>query len=250
MAEDDAGMSARDRRRERAKSTAPSGAGRAFKQYRVHLVIVLVFGAILAVMATNAAQGTECPGHWHSTQDVYVNGQRVSYLHGKYDLNGARVNGGSMSVSAHMHNTQGNDYTWHFEPPTAQTCIPFADALRVVDTEMSGDRLVLDGVQSITGTFEANSTHTLRAFHRVGDGDWQDISIGRLNDRQLRANERVLLVFGNSTEDVSPFQAAADGRAIESSSGTGGSSTWVPVFGVGILGLVVLGAWHALSRKA
>lgn len=250
MADDDAGMSARDRRRDRAKSNAPGGAGRAFKRYRVHLVIVLVFGAILTAMAVNASKGTDCPGHWHSTQDVFVNGERVSYLHGKYDLNGARVNGGSMSVTAHMHNTQGNDYTWHFEPPTASTCVPFGEALDVVDTRISSDTLVLDGAQSVTGTFEENATHELRIYHRVADGDWESISAGKLNDRQLRANERVVIVFGNSTEDVSPYQAQADSHAIESSSGTGGSSGWVPVVGVGILGLIVLGAWHGLSKKA
>ena len=249
MADDDAGMSARDRRRERAKASAGPDAGRTFKRYRVHLVIVLVFGTIITIMAVNASSGKECPGHWHSSQDVFVNGQRVAYTHGKYDLTSAAANGGSMSVSAHMHNTGGNDYQWHFEPPTKR-CVPFDDALRAIDTELGPDSLVLDGVQSVTGTFRENATHSLRAYHRIGDGDWQDISIGRLADRQLVANERVIVVFGNSTEDVAPYQATADGHQIEGSSGTGGNDEWVPVVGVSILGIIVLGGWHGLNRKA
>lgn len=242
-------MSARDRRRERAKVNAPSNAGRTFKQYRVHLVIVLLFGAIVTGMSISASRGPECPGHWHSTQDFYVNGDRVSYLHGKYDLNGARANGGSMSVSAHMHNTGGNDYTWHFEPPTARKCIPYEDALRVIDTDLSKDRLVLDGEQDITGDFRVDSNHTLRAFHRVGDGAWDSISIGSLLDRQLRPEERLIVVYGNATDDIAAFQAAADSHAIESSSDVSAGSL-VPAVGVGILGLVVLVGWHILSRKA
>lgn len=250
MADDDSRMTARDRRRQRAKSRGPD-TGATFKRYRVHLAIVLIFGAIVAAMVVSAQQSKGCPGHWHSTQDFFVNGERVSYLHPKYDLNGARTYGGSMAVSAHMHNTGGNDYTWHFEPPTAQTCVEFSDALRVVDTRISDDTLTLDGQQSVTGTFRAGDNGTtLQAYHKVGDGPWEDISMGRLNDRQLRPDERVIVVYGNeTTNDLDAFKATAEGHTIESSSSVRGGS-YVSAIGVGVIGLIVLGGWHALSRKA
>jgi hypothetical protein len=247
------GPSARDRRRERAKAKPSDAAGRTFKRYRVHLVIVLLFGAIITVMAVNAQNGSSCPGHWHASQDVYVNGERVSYAHPKYDLSGSRQNGGSMSVSAHMHQN-GGDFLWHFEPPVAKTCIPYERALDVVDTDLSEDRLVLDGAHEqlgLSGTFEVDDEHQLRAYHKVGEGGWQDISIGSLLRRQLVGDERVLIVYGNETGSaLDPFKQVAEGHSIEGSSGGGGKDSLVPAFGVGLLGLAVLGVWHAMSKKA
>lgn len=245
-------MSARDRRRQRAKSNAPA-AGAALKRYRVHLIIVLVFGAIVAAMVVDGRSSAECPGHWHSSDDVFVHGQRVPFSHPKFTLEGSSSYGGSMPVSSHKH--QGDDFMWHFEPSTANTCVPYGDGLRFVDMELEPGRLVLDGAHAApyAGTYRDGENGTVRAEHCLGSAtsceEWQPISISRLLDRQLRPNERVIVWFGNETEATAEMRETASAHNIQGSSGVGGSS-YVPAVGVGILGLVVLGAWHALSRKA
>lgn len=251
MAEAEEGMSARDRRRQAAKARSGSGAGKSLKKYRVHLVIALVFGGIVTAMVVNAQQGTSCPGHWHPTFDVFVNGERVSYASPKYDLGSSRSAGGSMAPSLHMHNQQGNDYTLHFEPSTPNTCLPFSDALRVIDTDLSSDRLVLDGDQSITGDFRANATHQVATYHKLAGADWKEIDVSDLLDRQPQPDERILIVYGNQTEEaLAPLRQTAEAHPMTDSSGVGGKGSLVPAFGVGLLGVGLLAGWHALSKKA
>lgn len=246
--ETDAPMTARERRRSRAQSSKPKASGTAWRRYKVHLIIVLIFGGLATAMAVNASQTQDCPGHWHSTMDVYVNGARVSFNHPKYDLNGARANGGSMSMAMHMH--QPDDAMWHWEPVGAD-CAELRDALRHVDMELTSSRLVLDGAHEqlgVSGTFTENETHKLSAWHRIGDGEWEEMSISRILGRQPQPDERQLIVFGNET-DVTPFQAKADSNNLQGSSGSQGGASYVPVVGVSIMGLVALGVWHSLSRK-
>lgn len=247
MGDDETEMSARDRRREAAKARSGGTAGRTFKKYRVHVAILLIFGVIVAVMAVDAGKGTACPGHWHSSQDVFVHGERIGFNHPKFKLEG----GQGMPVSSHMH--QDSDAQWHWEPTTANTCIPYGDALRFVDMDLEPGRLVLDGAHADlgqAGTYRDGENGTLVAEHKVGDGDWEEISISRLVDRQMQPDERVLIRFDNGTTDVAAMRQQAESHQIQGSSGGTGGTNYVPVFGVGLIGLVVLGAWHMLSRKA
>jgi hypothetical protein len=251
--ETDAPMTARERRRSRAQSSKPKGQGgrTVWQRYKVHVIIVLIFGGLAAAMAVNASQTKECPGHWHSTMDVYVNGQRVSFNHQKYDLNGASRNGGSMSLAMHMH--QPDDALWHWEPQGGADCAELRDALEHVDMELTSSRLVLDGAHEqlgLSGTFTENETHKLSAWHRIGDGEWEEMGINALLGRQPQPDERQLIVFGNQTEEqMAPFRAKADANNLQGSSGSQGGASYVPVVGVSIMGLVALGVWHSLSRK-
>lgn len=253
MADDDTPASeprtsARDRRRERAASKGSDKAGRTFKRYRVHAAIIVIFGAIVAVMAVQGGQGPNCPGHWHSSQDVFVHGERISFNHAKFTLEG----GQGMPVSSHLH--RGDDSMWHWEPSTAETCVPYGDALRFVDMELGNNRLALDGAHAElgqAGTYTNGDNGTLKVEHKVGEGEWETISVGALLDRQMRADERVLIHFDNETvssQQLATMRSTAESHSIQSSSA--GTGSYVPAIGVGILGLVVLGAWHALSKKA
>lgn len=248
----DAPMTPRERRRSRASSGAgkPAGGPTLWKRYKVHVIILVIFGGLATAMAVNASQTQDCPGHWHSTMDVYVNGDRVTFNDPKYDLNGARANGGSMSLAAHMH--QPDDAMWHWEPVGAD-CIPLGDVLDVIDMELTSSKLVLDGAHEKygdAGTFTENETHKLSAWHRIGEGDWEEISIRKILDRQAQPDERQLIVFGNETEEqMAPFRAKADSNNLQGSSGGQGGASYVPVVGVSIMGLVALGVWHSLSRK-
>jgi hypothetical protein len=238
------GQSARDRRRERAKAAGGAGAGSAVKRFRVHIAIVLIFGAIVAVMAVNASEPAECPGHWHSTMDVYVDGARISFAHPKFTLEASGASGGSMTPAAHMH--RSDDFMTHMEG----RCVAFDEFVGYLDMDLSAERLVLDGAHEAlgqAGTYSAGGNQTLQAMHRLEDGEWQPIGIGRLLDRQLVPNERVLVVYGNSSADLAPFQIAADQHTIQSSSAR--NSSLFPAVGVGLIGLVILLAWHSMSKK-
>jgi hypothetical protein len=198
----------------------------------------------------NGKTNEDCPGHWHSTQDVYVNGERISFSHPKFKLEG----GQGMPVSSHMH--QDSDAQMHFEPSTAHTCIPYGDFTRFIDMDLEPGKLTLDGAHAElgqAGTYRDNSTHTLRAEHCIGTAtscdDWENITISKLVKRQLQPNERVLIHYDNGTADEAAMRQTATSHAIQGSSGGGGGSSLVPAVGVGILGLVVLGAWHAMSRR-
>ena len=252
--ETDAPMTARERRRSRAQSSKPKGGGgrTAWQRYKVHVIILLIFGGLATAMAVNAAQTQECPGHWHSTMDFYVNGDRISFNHARYHLEGSQAgSGGSMSLRIHMHS--GNDAMWHWEPQGGAECIDFEESLGLVDVDLSRNRLVLDGAHEElgqAGTFQANDTHQLQVWHRVGDGEWEKTSVGAVKDRQQKPDERLLIVFGNETEaQLAPFQAKADANQLHPSSGGQGGASYVPVVGVSIMGLIALGVWHSLSRK-
>lgn len=239
------GQSARDRRRERAKAAGGAGAGRTFKRYRVHVAIVLIFGAIVSVMAVKASEPAECPGHWHSTMDVYVEGARISFAHPKFTLEGSAANGGSMTAAAHMH--RSDDFMTHMEG----RCVSFEEFVGYLDMGLTSDRLVLDGAHVAlgqAGTYEEAGNNTLQAMHRLPDGDWESIGIGTLLDRQLLPNERVLVVYGDDDSTaIESFQDAADQHTIQSSSAR--NTSLFPAVGVGIMGLVVLLGWHAMSKK-
>lgn len=244
------GMSQRERRRSR-QGVGSERRQLAWRHYRAHLVILLVFGGIVTTMVVAARGAESCPGHWHSTVDVFVDGKRVSYAHPKFTLEGSAANGGSMSGGSHMH--QGEDWMWHFEAVAGTTCTELGKALRSVDTELSPGRLVLDGGHedlNQAGTYVANDTATLRAWHRSGSGDWQTIGINALAHRQLKGDERVIVVYGNDTDEgIAAFQAKAEANSMQGSTPERGPS-YVAATGVAIMGLIVLGAWHALSRKA
>lgn len=246
--ETDAPMTARERRRSRAQTSKPKAGGRTvWQRYKVHVIIVLIFGGLAAAMAVNASQTQACPGHWHSTVDVYVNGHRVAFTQQKYTY---QQEGGSLPLRTHMH--RGNDAMWHWEPQGGAECIDLKEALDLVDVSLSKDRLVLDGAHAElgnAGTFEANGTHQLSVWHRVGAGEWERATTG-IQHRQQKPDERVLIVFGNETEEqLAPFKAKADSNQLHPSSGGQGGASYVPVVGVSIMGLVALGVWHSLSRK-
>lgn len=156
----------------------------------------------------------ECPGHWHLSFDLYVNGTRVSYDHAAFTLEGRQ----GMPVETHLH--RGSDWQWHFEPPGQERCIPLSSALAHVDTQLAADQLVLDGTHAElgqAGTFQAGGGAVLEARHRVS-GAWATILIGDLVGRQPEGGERIVVAFGPPSDaEWDAWQAVADGRALQPS---------------------------------
>jgi hypothetical protein len=149
--------------------------------------------------------------------DLYVNGTRVSFAHPKYTLEGRQ----GMTVETHLH--QGNDWQWHFEPLGAERCIPLSTALAHVDAELASDRLVLDGAHAEmgqAGTFRTGAGLVLEAHHRLAEGAWEPIGIADVASAQPARGERVVVAFGSPpADDWAAWQAAADARTLQASSG-------------------------------
>ncbi len=168
-------------------------------------IIILIVAGIGAGMYFTAKSAGECPGHWHSTYNVYVDDDRISYQHRAYNL-GA---GGNTPMSYHLH--QPNDYMIHFEPPTGG-CIGFDEFLRVVDTEITSSSLTLDGAHADlnqAGVYTNEGNRTLHLYHAPNSDDWKEISAKALNKRQLLDGERVLIAFGEYSEArIEQMQAA------------------------------------------
>lgn len=245
--------SARERRRARAEETrGKGGLGRALRRYRIHFAILVVFGGISAALAINAGQPEGCPGHWHSSFDVFVeeedgSAHRIRFDRPKFTLEA----GEGMPISSHLH--RGSDWQWHFEKTASRSCTPFGDALEYVDAELAPGRLELKGAHaeftpSQAATYTDNGTRVVQAQHRLEGGSWEPIPVSRLVERQLQPDERVLILYGNfTTPEMASLQQAADSHAIEDS--LVAQKSYVPAVGVGLLGVVALWMWHAISRK-
>lgn len=205
MADDD--LTPRQRRAQQAKkSNKPKASTNLLTPTVIGWAIaLLIIGGVGAGMWFQFSKEGSCPGHWHATSVIVVDGEKVPY--NTYDL------GNPLPMSYHLHTP--DDQQWHFEP-TRIECIGFETALNAVHTEISSNSITLSGERhtnsEFAGTYETNETHTIQAFHAVGwSDDWKPISISKLNDRQLLDGERVLILYGDySDEEINQWQDQVD----------------------------------------
>lgn len=134
-----------------------------------------------------------CPGHWHSTLSVFVEGERVVFTaNPQYTLEG-----GTMPVRTHMH--QGSESRWHFEP-AEQECIPLREALATVNVRLESGRLELSGDyhqnQGWGGVYEGDNERLLRAWIHLRGGDWASLEVAELAAMQVPDGAQVLVAFG------------------------------------------------------
>ena len=178
--------------------------------------LLIILGLVVVVGSgfgyTVWKQG-RCPGHWHSTYAVYVNDRAVSFDNPEFTIEG---NSDEFSLRNHIHT--GSPDTWHWEPKP-QRCLEFKDAAELIDLELPDeDTLILSGTHDQIqfagstdhqgGTYVANATHKLTIYHKVVGSPWETLTASELNDRQPRDGERILILFGNYSDDrVSQLQA-------------------------------------------
>jgi hypothetical protein len=189
---------ARQRRAERAKS---KGSGIQFsgdwlRKLIVPAIIVLVLAAIVFAMVRWNQQFDDCPGHWHSTMKVYADGNEVTF--DAYNLENK-----NLPMAYHMHQGDAR-WKWHFEPQGGAECIPFSTPSRAIDMRVSAGKLTFGGEHAgmpWAGEHVANETHTLQIFHEPPGESWSTLTAKQLNNRQLKDGERLLILFGNYTDD-------------------------------------------------
>ena len=153
-----------------------------------------------------------CPGHWHATFHIVLDSHQVSFADPEFYLEGNRT----MPIATHLH--KGNDYEWHFEPNPAR-CIPLWDANRRVAVAWNDTGLTLWGAHAHIplagtdrtqgGSYIANASHALQFFLRHPDQDWQATTGLALAGAQLQDGDRVLVLYGNYSDDqVTLFEAS------------------------------------------
>ncbi len=207
------------------------------KRVWIPLAILAVASSVTAYQSTTYQDGPSCPGHWHSVVEFWVDGERVVFPQPPYSIEAGRL-----PMRTHLHNR--DDATWHWEPST-RTCVDFKEPLKLVDTTLTSDSLVLDGVQSITGTFTTNETHELRAYSEPYGGSFREVSPGSVANRQLGDGERVLIIYGPSGDE------AFDAQRMEAMTPLGDSwrpapiqFPFVPVMMTWIFSAVAIAVWN------
>lgn len=194
---DDDGLTQRERRRQQHEKTKPSI--EISKGVKKNLIgggiVVAVLAIILIGMASNQAAAAECPGHWHSTYTVFIDGDRVQYP--PTPANGWEDAGNPDAAGTHIH---GNDGVYHFHPAVSR-CTPMNDALAHLDTVINDDGIVLGPEHGIrAGAYSVNETHELRVFTREPHGEWEEEDDLDFLDKQPKNGVGMAFIYGNHTE--------------------------------------------------
>jgi len=190
------GQDARERRRQQHKPTRRVTQPVNLRKLVVPAIVILGVGALATAMIL-IDPGEDCPGHWHSTFQVWVDDEIVT------SYTGYSLENGNLPTAMHMHRGSSTQYEIHWEPPVKR-CAEFDDFFRLVDTSVSKDRLTLDGLHEDTpwgGTHVAEGNATLTFYHKPADGRWRAISASSFNDRQPQDGERMLVLFGDYTDE-------------------------------------------------
>jgi hypothetical protein len=219
MSDDD--LSQREKRAQRHKTEARKDLPKTVaKTYGVWLLVLLVLaGAGYAIYASTTG-GQACPGHWHSTFEVYVPGPngapakvdmatpRAPNGAAFYDLSG----GAGMGLAVHMHQSgseQGSQALgpaqWHFEQDG--TCVGVKSALHAIEIDATATSLKLFGAHAQAHqdhTWEANATAKLRWFTETkenGNWTWQERTWDQVKSYQLPDGAKLLVAFGNYSDE-------------------------------------------------
>lgn len=248
---------ARERRRQRHEQTAPKASvGKTLKTYRVPIVIVVIWAAIVGFNVAQAegaigSIGPDCPGHWHATFDIFVDGQHVAFVDNPaYRITGE---GGTLPLETHMH--RGQDRVWHFEP-SVERCIDLGDAAARVDVTWTSDSLSLSGSYHDSrgwgGTHSDGDNGTLQFWVHGWNGEWKQVTGPQLADKQAPDGEQVLILFGDlDAATVQQLQAAA--TPIPSNlqpHAAEGEFPFVPVMAATLFAGLALYLWAVTTRKA
>ena len=173
------------------------------KRVLIVAVLLLAVAGVVYAFQQSAETRRECPGHWHSTFQVWIDGERVPFPQPPYML----APQGKLPLSMHMHSP--SQEILHFEPSPKPECLGVADTFDLIDVDLGQDRIVLDGEHGMDGTYEAEGNKTLRYFLQPKDGDLREVEWSSLRDRQLANGEKLLVAFGTYTDDQ--IKAMMDG---------------------------------------
>lgn len=239
-----------ERKRANASVQEQASIGDKIKKFRVPIVILLLWLAIVGYQV--AAQrgvvgdpGDGCPGHWHHMLDVHIDGEELTF-----DPNVNRIFSDSAG-GFHLHDDTGRV---HYHPGT-ERCIPLEDALAFLGLDVDADGMTVSSqfhyrtTAPVAGTYATNDTHELRVYHAEWDyganerGDFQMVkNVNKLLEQQIGNGDSILITYVPKDVDGSVIDAQmADSGAIGESYIPAKKDIFVPIMattlfaGVGIL---------------
>lgn len=202
MASDDVRRMRQERAAQNRRRALPAKLG---KRVLVGLIVAVALTGIVYAMQQSAETRASCPGHWHATFAVYVDGERVPFPQPPYQL----APQGKLPMSMHMHTP--SQELLHFEPVPPK-CLGVKDAFDLIDVGLSANKLVLDGDHKegpLGGTYEEQGNKTLRYFVQEHEEALRETSWSSLRDRQLKDGEKLLIAYGDYTDQqVSAYMEA------------------------------------------
>ncbi|MEA3137282.1 MAG: hypothetical protein QOJ26_786 [Thermoplasmata archaeon] len=245
MADDDK-LTVRERRAQHAKEQARKDAPKNLaRKAALPALVILILAAVAAGFWYTNSHTQDCPGHFHATFGIFIPGdngsfQKVDFASPRAPNGGAYYdfgNAGGFSLSTHMHQSgqeQGSTSLGpsqlHFEPPTANTCVPLEDVLQALEADASDSKLVLKGQHSQTeqdGTWTNSGDDTLRFFVQDKQGAWSESKYSSWKGKQIPDGWSFMIAFGHySDEQVAQMQGtipAPISRAAGFTATTGGT---------------------------
>ncbi len=165
------------------------------KRILIAAVLVVAIAGIVYAVQQNAETRRECPGHWHATFAIYVDGERVPFPQPPYQMSP----GGKLPMSMHMHSP--SQEILHFEPSPAE-CLGVAETFEMLDVDLGADAVTFEGSHgAFDGKYEADGNQTLRYFVQPRDGELQEEAWSSLRGRQLANGEKLLVAYGEYSQE-------------------------------------------------
>ena len=200
MASDDVRRMRQERAAKNRRKALPAKAG---KRILIAAIALLAVAGIVYAFQQSAETRGNCPGHWHSTFQIFVDGERVPFPQPPYLM----APQGKLPMRVHMHTP--SQEILHFEPPQPE-CMGTAEAFEIVDVELGATTMTIgEDHGPLAGTYENEGNNTLRFFVQPRDGTMSETTWGDLDGRQLENGEKLLIAYGQYTEDE--LQAMMDG---------------------------------------
>ncbi|MFA5943438.1 MAG: hypothetical protein WC876_03115 [Candidatus Thermoplasmatota archaeon] len=182
-------------RQERAaaqrRKALPAKAG---KRLLIVAIVVVAIAGVVYAFQQSAETRRECPGHWHATFQIFVEGERVPFPQPPYLM----APQGKLPMSLHMHTP--SQEILHFEPAQPE-CLGTKDTFEIVDVDLGATKMTIgDDHGPLAGSYENDGNKTLRYFVQVRDGEMEETTWSKLGGRQLANGEKLLIAYGQYTE--------------------------------------------------
>lgn len=148
----------------------------------------LALGAGLA--ADHAAGGQEeCPGHWHATFLIVMDGHAVHYASPAFFRAPGR---GIASFDLHA-----DDQVMHYHPQFGERCAGPGRFLAHLGIRPGDSSLEFDGkFGANAGTYRDNATHRVEVHYQRWNGTWEQVEWSDVAHRQMRPGDKLLVTYG------------------------------------------------------
>lgn len=171
------------------------------------LVVVLVVGGVVALVVRQG-DAPDCPGHWHASLGVVVEGERVPFPQPPYNWEGE---GGDLPFAMHMHRPDQEQL--HFEPARPR-CQGVQQTMALLDVRIEPGLLRFAGAHEqgpFGGEYRDDGEQVLRTFLEARGEGLREEPVDAILDYQLRDGEKLLVAYGDyAPEEIEVLMAQID----------------------------------------